>query len=86
MTPTWYRKYWRPWGKVIGHHDEAFLHCGDRVVRVSRHFDDRGRIKHYCCSQLPGGYSSGNWWRKTWAAMLAAVVQEFGEVQTEVAT
>ena len=31
--PTWYRKYWRPWGIAIGYHDEGFLELRLACVR-----------------------------------------------------
>lgn len=66
----WYRKYDRPWGHVIGYSDEAFLRpTEDSIVRVVKCYED-GSFKHYCCSTIPGGYSSGNWWADTWTEML----------------
>lgn len=83
VKPRWFRHYWRPWGHVIGHHDFCFLQCGDRFLEVTRHYYGTGksrRVKHYCCTDLPGGYNSKNWWRKTWKDMTAALAETFGPI------
>jgi hypothetical protein len=76
--PTWYRKYWRPWGIAIGYHDEGFLELQTGLREIHRHYKN-GRFaffsfvrQHYDHSQKdPYVFRS-----RCWAVFVAAVMKD----------
>lgn len=43
----WFRKYWRPWGHVIGYHDEAFPVVRGVTRSIHKHYTKGGRFLFY---------------------------------------
>lgn len=75
----WYRKHANPFGYSVFYYDECFMQLSNQsgALRVSKHYHENGKFKHYCCTQLNGTYSSGDWFHKTWESMLNKICKEY---------
>jgi hypothetical protein len=54
--PQWRRKYWCPWGRAIGFHDEGFVHIGGRTYCIHRHHDQHTEAVLF---YVPHGFTNG---------------------------
>ena len=51
--PTWYRKYWSPYGKVTGFHDVGYIEVNGKLFTINRH-EKEGKIFY-----VPHNYTDG---------------------------
>jgi hypothetical protein len=78
IQPTWYRKYWRPWGIAIGYHDEGFLELQTGLREIHRHFKN-GRFAFFSFVRQQYDHSQKEPYvfrSRCWAVFLAALMKD----------
>ena len=76
--PTWYRKYWRPWGIAIGYHDEGFLELQTGLREIHRHFKN-GRFAFFSFVRQQYDHSQKDPYvfrSRCWAVFVAALMKD----------
>jgi hypothetical protein len=75
---NWYNKYAAPYGHSIFRYDECYIKLSKGgYLRVSKHYKNKDKFSHYCCTELNGTYSSGEWFHKTWESLISKIKEQY---------
>lgn len=56
MAPRkWYRRYWAPYGRVIGYHDCTYVSVRGRSYEIRRFFRKNGQFKFFVIHGVTDG-------------------------------